>query len=167
MINHDPTPLPDLDFGGFLGKGFKAAVISFVYSIPIIIFVAPTQILTLVGGSSSEDIYMYLTIGVGCICGGIAILYAILMSFMIPAAYGEFLTADSLGAAFKFGKVFGLVKKAPVAFLIAILASMVASLLIPLGVIACVIGSIATSAYYFAIMGHVYGQAYNQAAMTS
>ena len=167
VINHDSTPLPDLDFGGFLGKGFQAFVISFVYSIPTFIFTAPTQIITLFADSMDPDVAMYASIGVGCICGGLAFIYGILMAFMLPAAYGEFLSQGSLGAAFKFGKVFGLVRKAPVAFLIAILATFVGGIIAPLGAIACVIGVFATMAYYFAIMGHIYGQAYNQAVQAA
>ena len=167
VINHDPTPLPELDFGGFLGKGFQAFIISFVYSLPIIILVAPTQIVALFGESMDADVAMYLTAGVGCICGGLGLIYGILMAFMLPAAYGEFLSSGSLGAAFKIGKIFGLVRKAPVAFLLAILATFIGGIIAPLGSIACVIGVFATMAYYFAIMGHIYGQAYNQAVQAA
>ena len=163
VINNDPETLPALNFGGFLGKGFQAFIVSFVYAIPLFIFVFPTQIPTFLAGSLDSEIVTYLTIGLGCICGGLAFIYAILMMFMIPAAYAQLVVGGSLGAAFQFGKVFGLVKKAPVAYLVAILGNAVGSFIAPFGAIACGIGVFFTLAYSFAIMGHFYGQAYNVA----
>lgn len=166
VINNHPTPLPELDFGGFLGKGFQAFIISIVYGIPLFIFIIPIQIIPAVAGSmDNPDLVNVLTIGVSCICGGLAFLYGIVMGFMLPAAYGKFVTEEKMGAAFRFGEVFALVRKAPMPFLIAILVTLVAGLIAPLGTIACVIGVILTGAYYYAVMGHIYGQAYKEALL--
>jgi hypothetical protein len=164
VINNDPTPLPEFDFGGFLGKGFQGLVIGLVYAIPLIILYLPIQIVPLLGGTGDNaDVINYLTIGVSCICGGLAFIYSVLLAFLLPAGYGKFITEGKLGAAFRIGEVFGLVRKALVPYIIAILGTLVAGLIAPLGAIACGIGVILTSTYYFAIMGHFYGQAYKQA----
>lgn len=166
VINNDPTPLPEFDFGGFLGKGFQAFIVGLVYAIPLIIFYLPIQIIPLLGGVVDDgEILGYAVIAVSCICGGLAFLYGILMAFLLPAAYGKLVAEGTLGAAFRIGEVFGLVRKALVPYLIAILGTLIASLIAPLGAIACVIGVYLTMAYYFAIMGHFYGQAYKQATM--
>jgi hypothetical protein len=56
-----------------------------------------------------------------------------------------------------------MVKAAPVAFLIAIAGSFVAGLIAPVGGVVFGIGAIFTGAYAMAIIGHFYGQAYNEA----
>jgi hypothetical protein len=163
VINDDPVTLPELDFGGFLGKGFQAFIIGFVYAIPMFIIVLPTQALTLLGGSLDNDILGPLTIGISCICGGLAFIYGILLGFMLPAALGNYTAHGSLGAAFRIGEVFGLVKAAPVAYLIAIVGTGVANIITPFGVILCVIGMWLTMTYAMSVMGHFYAQAYKQA----
>ena len=158
-----PRPLPDLDFGGFLGTGFKGLVVGLVYAIPMIILTLPTQIVPFLGGVMDEEIVGYLTIGVSCICGGLSFIYGIAMAFLMPAAYGKLLEEGSIGAALKVGEVFGLVKKAPMPFLVAILITLVGGLAASLGTIVCIIGVLVTSAYSYAVMGHAYGQAYREA----
>lgn len=163
VINNDPVTLPDLDFGGFLGKGFQAFIIGFVYGIPLFIISSPSWILTLLGGSLDADLLQTLTLAISCICGGIGFIYGIILGFMLPAAFGNFIKEGSLGAAFRIGEVFGLVKAAPVAYLIAIVGAGVANIITPFGVILCVVGVYLTMAFSMAVMGHFYGQAYNQA----
>ena len=102
------------------------------------------------------------------ICGGcVTFILAILAAFIIPAAYANFAVKGSFGAAFSFGEVFGLIKAAPGAYVLVLLGSILAGIIGMLGVIACVIGVIFTMAYASAIMGHLYGQAYNAATGTS
>jgi hypothetical protein len=165
VIKNDPTPLPDLDFGQNLGNGFKAWVVGLVYSLPMFIFVVPIIAVSAIAPASGmdEETMATLMIAVSCCCGGLMFLYGILMGFMLPAAYGKFLEAGQLGAAFKFGEVFAMVKAAPVAFLIAIAGSFVAGLIAPVGGVVFGIGAIFTGAYAMAIIGHFYGQAYNEA----
>ena len=43
VIKGEPTLLPDLDFGKNLGTGFKAWVISLVYSIPFMVMAIPIR----------------------------------------------------------------------------------------------------------------------------
>ncbi len=166
VINNDPTPLPEFDFGGFLGKGFQAMVINLVYYIPLIIFYIPIQVVPFLGASmDNADVAGYLTIGVSCICGGLAFLYAILIAFVLPIALGKFNTEGSIGAAFKFGEIFPLVRKAIVPILVAILGCLIGMIIVPFGSIACGIGIVVTMTYFFAIMGHFYGQVYKQALL--
>ena len=163
VINNDPVPLPELDFGGFLGKGFQAFIVAFVYSIPLIILVLPTQVIPFLADTMDAELVATLTVAVSCICGGLAFIYGLLMAFLLPAAFGKLVTEGSMSAAFKIGEVFGLVRKAPVAFLIALLGSFVAGIVAPLGSIACGIGVLLTTTYSYCIMGHFYGQAFTEA----
>jgi hypothetical protein len=99
-----------------------------------------------------------------CICGGLALIYAILMAFMNIGAQGRLAATDSLGSGFKIGQIFGLVRAAPVAFLLAIVGFMIAGIVSSLGSIACGLGVLLTVPFGQAIIGHFVGQAYKQAA---
>ncbi|NPV84703.1 MAG: DUF4013 domain-containing protein [Anaerolineae bacterium] len=160
-------PLPDLDFGGQLAKGFQGFIISLVYALPIIILSIPIQIVPFLGSALEldADTLNYAVIAVSVCCGGINLIYAILMGFMLPAALGRFLDLGSMGAAFKIGEVFSLVRAAPVAFLLVIIGNLVAGIISSLGTIVCIVGVLITAPFAMAIMGNLYGQAYKQAAL--
>lgn len=166
IINHEPDLLPDVDFGGFLSKGFQAWVITLVYSIPIIIFMIPLQLVGPVGASLQldQDTLSYLMIAVSVCCGGLLLIYSIFMGLVLPASLGNFVRHGNLGAGLRFGEVFGLFKAAPVSYLLVLVGSFIVGLIAPLGTIACLVGVIITQAYGLAIMGHLIGQAYNDAS---
>ncbi len=158
--------LPDLDFGDQLGKGFQVFLIGLVYALPAIILSIPISIIdststNMLGSGDQTTGYAFMALSL-C-CGGLLLIYSIAVAFIGPAAVGNFAAKGSLGAAFQFSEVFGLVRKAPVAYLIVVLGSIVASLIASLGLIACAIGIILTNTYAFAAMAHLQGQAYNQA----
>jgi len=165
VIHKEPVVLPELDFGANLGRGFQAFLVSLVYSIPIFILTLPINLVGPIGSALGfgADTVNAAMIFVSVCCGGIILIYAILLAFALPAAFGNLAAKGQLGAGFKFNEVLALVKAAPVAYLLVILGSILASIIAQLGVIACVIGFIFTAAYAMAIMGHLYGQAYNQA----
>ena len=82
---------------------------------------------------------------------------------MIPAAMGNYAAKGEISAAFRFGEVFGLVRAAPGAYILAILGALIAGIIAPLGVILCGIGVLWTQAYAVLIYSHLWGQAYNAA----
>jgi len=165
VIQHDPQPLPDWsDFGGYLVKGLQVFVIGLVYSLPIILVNICQQGVTLFGqqgDTTDETILMAVTVFAVCF-GCVSFIYSIFLGFILPAALGNFAATGQMGAGFRFGEVFGLVRAAPVAYLLALLGGFVASLIASLGVILCVIGILFTAVYAYTINAHLYGQAYNQ-----
>jgi hypothetical protein len=132
-----------------------------VYAIPLIIFYVPIIVLTTMAGQS-DTIDTVITIA-GLCCGGLMLLYGLLLLVVLPAAMGNYLATDLMGAAFRFGEVFGLLRAAPGAYLMVLLGGLVAGFIGSLGSIACLIGVLATAAYASAVMGHLYGQAYRAA----
>jgi hypothetical protein len=62
------------------------------------------------------------------------------------------------------GEVFGLVRAAPVAYLLVFVGSIAAGFIASLGTLACVIGVFVTSAYASTVNMHLIGQAYNAAS---
>jgi hypothetical protein len=66
-------------------------------------------------------------------------------------------------SGFRVGEVFGLVRAAPVAYLLVLVGGIIAGIISGLGSIACGIGVLLTAPYGLAINGHFMGQAYKQA----
>jgi hypothetical protein len=164
VIQHDPHPLPDWsDFGGYLVRGFQAWLVGLVYALPIILISFCQQGAFFALQESGDDTLMsavaFISICVSCLI----FIYSLAMSMVLPAALGQFATTGQLGSAFRFGEVFGLVRAAPGAFLLVLVGSFVAGLIASLGIILCFIGVLFTSALAYAIMAHLYGQAYNVA----
>jgi hypothetical protein len=165
VIRHDPVPLPDMDLGENLSKGFLAWVIGLIYAIPLIVIIIPFSVLSAAAGNDVNSAGGYVFVS---LCFSVlAFLYGLLMAFVLPAAYGNFVDKNQFGAAFNFSEVFGLLKSAPGAYLITIVGALLAGLLSSLGVILCVVGVLLTAVYAMAVAGHLYGQAYNEATKSS
>jgi len=166
VIFHEPTLLPDINFGAHFMRGLKGAVIGFVYSLPIIILSGIQSALSvLVQNGSNDSQSAVFGIAAVSICLSIFVfILSLALYYFLPAALGNFLVKqESISAGFQFGEVFALLKTAPVAFLIALVGAFLASMIGSLGVIACIIGVLFTEVYASTITAHFFGQAYNQA----
>ena len=160
VISGVEEPLPDLDFGGDVIRGFFAFLISFIYSLPVSALSTITGWfvnLNFPGGSASNTL-----IGVFAALVGLAAFFlGLVTSFMSLPAIANYIGKDDFGAAFRLGEVFGLVKNNFGVWLIVAIGTLVAvGLIAPLGAIACIIGLLVTLPYSFAVMGHLMGQAY-------
>ncbi len=164
VIRREAQPLPDwTDFGKFLVDGLKVMVIGLVYALPIILFSICSQTPLIFMGNGGDDtiatIYSLVMVCFGCL----VFIYALFLGLVMPAAVANFAATDQLGAAFRFGEVFGLVRAAPGPYVLVLLGSFLAGIIAMLGSIACGIGALLTAAYAMAINGHLQGQAYNAA----
>ncbi len=162
VIRNVQNPLPDMDFGGDLGRGFKAMVAALVYSIPMLIFYVPIIITSALTANGDDSAMVVVALASTCF-GLLMMLYGIAMTFVLPAAYARVAVEDSIGAGLSFGNVFALVKKAPMAYLLVLVGSLAASFISSLGSIACGVGILLTVPYSVAMLGHLYGQAYLEA----
>ncbi len=164
VIVNDPEPLPEWgDFGGHLGRGFQALVIGLVYALPVILLAACVNIIPLLAANQDNDAVTTLVTLLSVCFGCLIFIFALALNLVIPAALGQFAATGQLGAALRFGEVFGLVRAAPMAFVMCLLGAIVANLVASLGVIACFIGLLFTQVWAGAVMAHLYGQAYKQA----
>jgi hypothetical protein len=164
VIQRDPETLPDWSaFGDYLVKGLKMFVIGLVYALPIILLSICANVPFMFLQDSGDDTMITListaSICISCLSG----LYGIALGFVIPAAFANFVVTGDLGAAFRFSEVFGLVRAAPAAYLLALIGSIVAGVVASLGLILCFIGVIFTMAWAYVIQSHLWGQAYNEA----
>lgn len=165
VIQRDPRPLPELAFGRQLSEGFKGFILGLVYALPTIILVIPIVVASTMMTNQDMDSNTATTLVtvVSLCCGGLIMLYSILMAFVLPAAMANYAANGNLGAAFRLKEVFDLVRAAPGAYLLTLLGVMVAGFIAGLGTIACVIGALATLVYSQAVTGHLYGQSYLEA----
>lgn len=168
LIKGEPVVIPETDFSKFLMRGLKAWVISLVYSIPSFILQIPNVLSNYLAQTASTDNgsgTMLSGLALVSICTGILnVLYSLIMVFVIPAVYAIFLNNnEEIGAGLRFGEIFTLLKKAPMAYLLTWIGSLIATVISGLGVIACIIGLIITIPYAMLIMSHFYGQAYQEA----
>jgi len=170
VIRREGELLPDWsNFGKRIVDGLLLMVIGFIYTLPSTIINGGIQLVNvffmqpaLQSGDSSKVMMAVFTV-VLILGGCLAFIFAILAAFVVPAAYANFAIKGSFKAAFNFGEVFGLIKAAPGTYVLVLLGSILAAIIGALGIIACVIGIIFTMAYASAIIGHLYGQAYNAA----
>jgi hypothetical protein len=164
VITRESEVLPDWGaFGDYLVKGLKMFVIGLVYALPIILLSICANLPVMFLQNSNDDtVASAISLLATCI-GCLSALYGIALWFLIPAAFANFVVTDQLGAAFRFSEVFGLVRAAPAAYLLALIGAFVASIVASLGLILCFIGVIFTAAWAYTIQGHLWGQAYNEA----
>ncbi len=165
VMNHDPNPLPDLDFGGDLTRGFMGIVIGFVYTLPITLFSGVISFFSAVLENSGGDETAVAIFSIVSICLGLfSFIFGLIVGLLLPAALTRYLEKESIGAAFDFIEVFKKVQLNLGTYFIVLLGTIVAGFIAPLGLIACVIGVMLTYTYSLAIMGHFYGQAHLEAS---
>ena len=152
--------LPEWDDWGSLFKdGLMVLVIGVVYALPIIIVSICMGIP--IGAFSDEANALSVTLSFFLSC--FSFLYAIAISIVLPAAIAMYADEDDLGAAFRFGEVFALVRDNLSTYLITFVMSWVAGLIGGLGTLLCGVGWLFTMPYAQMVIGHLYGQAYLEA----
>lgn len=154
--------LPDVDFGGFLGAGFKGFIASLVYAVPAFIVMLPLAIILPVSINSMDDPSAVVAIASIC-CGGLSILLAIAGSLLTYPALVEVQLQGNLKAGLNFKRMFAILKGAIVPYLLSILAmAIVTPILSSLGSLLCGIGILLTVPYSVSLSGYFLGSAYKE-----
>jgi hypothetical protein len=160
VIRGELDGLPEWDnWVDLLIDGLKVMVIGIVYALPILIL---SLCLGVPIGSLNQDaagVSALLSTCLSCI----ALLYAIALSLVYPAAIAFFADEGDMAAAFRFSEVFGFVRDHIGTYLITFLMSWVAQFVGNLGSLVCGIGWLVTMPYAVMVTGHLYGQAYVEA----
>jgi hypothetical protein len=161
VIRGEAEPLVGLsDFADLLTLGFKAFLISLIYALPIVVLSVPFGFISsLIESESAQALVAIVSLCFSCF----SLLYGLALAFIYPAAFAELAANDNLGAALNPSHIFGLVRKAPNAYVLTFLATLAAGFLAGLGILLCFVGVLFTSAYAYAVYGHLYGQAYLEA----
>ena len=161
VIKGEAEILPDWsDFGGYLTRGFLVFLVAFVYMLPVIIVQGCSSGLPFLTESFDQEALTTVLWVVTACFGCVTFIYSVAAYLILPAAIAKYAATDELGAAFKLGELFQLVKENLGIYGMVLLGGIVAGLVSSLGVIACVIGVLFTTVYSMAINGHLWGQAY-------
>lgn len=160
IVDGMEQPLPELEFGSDLSRGFFGFLISFIYSLPV-------SILSSLGSWIGNWFYFdneIASVLIAFVTGSIGLLAFIvgfLTFFLTLTAIATYAVNDDFSAAFRFTEVFSLLKKNIGDWLLVAVGMLLAlGLIAPLGTVACIIGVVITLTYSLAVSGHLLGQAY-------
>jgi hypothetical protein len=163
VIRGESPVLPDWDdWGQLFVDGLMVAIIELVYALPII---AASVCLGTPLGILSENSDAAASV-LGSALGCFNLLWAIVMSFLLPAAIAFYAKAGDLGAAFRFGEILSWVRDNFATYLVTAVMAWVASLIGGLGFLVCGVGWLLTIPYAEFVTSHLYGQAFLEASGT-
>jgi hypothetical protein len=158
--------LPEIDFAKDLVRGLLGFLINLVYNLPALVISIPFLALFFLASAAfanGQVDYNIWLVSLICILP-IVFVYNAIITMFVSAAYGNFLDQDeSLTAGFQLGRVYKLVRRAPLAYFLVLVGQFLCSFIAFFGLAACIIGVVVTSAYTLTAMGHLYGQAYLEA----
>lgn len=177
--NEDPRPLPDWsDLGGQFMRGLIMTLGLLIYSLPAILIgcLAFTTILGPAIFAESEAVEELAAASGGVIVLSVCciLIYALVLSFFIPAAIINFARRERFTSMFEIGKIFAIITHNPADYFIALIVSLgvglavglltglvgtVASLIPCVGWVASmVLGALAT-VWTGLVSAHLFGQA--------
>ncbi len=157
VLNGQVDGLPRWEnWGELLVDGLKVWVIGLVYALPLIIASFCLLVPAMALGDDAGAVMSILIMLASCII----ILYSIVVTIVIPAAFAFWVASDDLGAAFRFGDILAFVRENLSTYLVTLIMTWVASLIGGLGSVVCGVGMLVTLPYAYAVTGHLYGQAY-------
>ncbi len=165
VMKGEERPLPEWDdWGGFLRDGFNLFVALLVYTLPFWLLACIVGISTIgFSGLSevSEDAAVAGMLATFGLVGCLTLLFVLALLFVSPAVIVQYLRNNNLGACFRFGEVFGIVRDhigdiaivVGIVFAIMFVTSLVAN-------IPCIgwIVSLLVGPYLAVVWGHLYGQ---------
>lgn len=159
VAEHQVEPLPELEFGADLGRGFNLFVASLLYGLPIVVVSALLFLPLGLSGNSGGTNFFAIVLA---IFGGLLILlYALFVAIIMPAVNANLAIKGRLGAAFDFKEIFRMIGNNFTAWLIVIGGTILCNVIIaPLGGILLIVGAIITGFYAQLIVAHLTGQAY-------
>jgi len=159
VAEHQVEPLPELEFGADLSRGFKVFVANLLYGLPIV--VVSTLLFLPLGLSGNSGSTNFFAIALAILGGLLILLYALFVAIIMPAVNANLAVKEQIGAAFEFKEIFRMIGNNFKAWLIVIGGTILCSVFIaPIGGIILVVGAIITGFYSQLIIAHLTGQAY-------
>jgi hypothetical protein len=177
VSRREPQPLPEWgDFGEKFVKGAILFVVGLIYSLPALIITCPLFFVPFTRGDFGRDGQQAL----GSLIVGTALLftcaiaiYALLLSFLMPAIYLNFARKGTFSACFELGAIWRIMSKnlgdyivawliivvvgVGVSFVIGIVAGIVAIIPCCGWILSWVLLGVA-GVYIMAVFGHLFGQ---------
>ncbi|MCS6802567.1 MAG: DUF4013 domain-containing protein [Chloroflexota bacterium] len=166
----NPNPLPEwTNLGEKFTEGLKLFVVFVVWALPLIVLYCCQIVVSFGvtgvaggGGRQAADalgaLAGVISLAFSCLMG----LYALFLFIMRPAIVVQYVRTSEIGAALRFGDVFGILRRIPAPVVITALLGIVTGIIAYLGVIACFIGIFVTFAYAYYVNGHLEGQVWQE-----
>jgi len=159
VAEHQAEPLPELKFGADLGRGFKAFVANLGYGLPAVLVSLLLFLPLVLTGNGNDPTLIAITLAI--FCGFLILIYALLLSILMPTVNANLAVKERIGAAFDLKEIFRMLRNNFKAWLIVIGGALLCSAFIaPLGGIVLAVGAIITNFYANLIVAHLTGQAY-------
>lgn len=141
----DELPLPDWsDFGDKFVKGLILAVVSFLYALPIMVIIFVMAMGGILTGVSLEgditETVASIFVGVGILFGCLIMLYALALTFFLPAVYIHYSREETFGSCFEIGEIIKLISANVSEYLTAWVVSLLFGIV--LGVLASILFTI-------------------------
>ena len=170
-------PLPAWDnFGDKFVKGLILFVVSLIYSLPALLITCPALFLPFTRGDFSREGQQALAgviAGTGLLLLCVISIYALLISFLMPAIFVNFARKGTFASCFEFGEIWRIMSRNLgdyiVAWLIIIVVGIGVSFVI--GIVGAILAIIpccgwilawvltgVTGVYIAAVFGHLFGQ---------
>ena len=108
VAERQAEPLPELEFGADLGRGFKVFVANLAYALPILLITTLLFLPLALSGNNNE--VGVLAIMSALLGGFLILLYAVLMTVIMPAVNANLAVKERIGAAFDLKEIFRMLK---------------------------------------------------------
>ena len=160
VLRGESDVLPAWDnWGKLFTDGLMVAIIGIVYALPMIIASLCLGIPLGIVSENSDSAAAVFSSLLSCL----NLMWAIVLSFLLPAAIATYAREGELSAAFRFGEVVALVRDHFTTYLITAVMVWVANFIGGLGILLCGVGWLFTTPYASFVTSHLYGQAYVEA----
>jgi hypothetical protein len=160
VVGRQTEELPDLDFGRNASDGLRLFAILLIYCIPLFVTAGLGVLVASPFFLSEQDTAAATVASVLCGTECAVLLIALAEALLLSAAIGHCASEGNFRKAFRLGEVIRLLRAAPAAYLLAILAYFPLAVLGLLGSLICLVGLFFTEAYFTASAFHLIGQAY-------
>lgn len=155
---HESFPLPELDFGPDLERGFRFFLISLLYALPWVLislllsFPASTLDRTPSGAIANVAVVLIAVF---------VVLGFIIVAMLQPIMLANVAVKETFAAGFAFKDFTRMLQNNPVPWLFALLGMIISVIISPLGLVFFVVGGLVTGFYGQLMVAHLSGQAYN------
>lgn len=157
VANREPRPLPQLNFGEDLARGFKWFVVMLIYVVPLLLFVG----LMLIPITLSNEDAPAVAIILGIISGVAVLTYFIFLWLLMPLAQAHLAMHETISSGFAISKFTKMFSKNITEWLLVLAGGLLAGLIAPAGGILFFIGAMITGTYAGLMVSHLIGQAYS------
>ena len=161
VMNGESDRLPDLDLTNDLLRGLKAWGISIIYALPAILVALPVGIglrIMVATANGRSDTFWILA---GICLVTLLIGYGLVLIFILPAVYANFLAkGEDFLVGMNLKEVVWLLRRSPIAYFLVMIGGFLCVFITLLGLAGCIIGVMFSGLYALTIMAHLYAQAY-------